>query len=182
MLRLAIYSVGVVILTSNTLAQKPTVPAPLFADYWNVPQTIGGFMAASHAVVIGSITAVDESSANRKARTVYRAKALTTLKEHHNLSGDFEVCRAIGTEEMPDKIVRYYEPHLPAFSTASEYLLFLRWDERTRCFWPMFGPPSVGVFDRNGVFSSFTKHPALRSVDGLPREAVIAALVASRMP
>lgn len=182
MLRLAIVLIAVLLLAPNAQAQKPTVEAPIVSDYWNIPETLEGFIAASQAAVIAKIIAVDDSSINRKARTVYQARVWKTLKEHQNLGQHLEVCRAIGKEEMPDKIVRYYEPNLPAFSPGSEYLLFLRWDDRTDCFWPMFGPPSVGVFDQNGVFRSFNKHPVLQSLNGLSRDAVVGRAAAGRTP
>lgn len=172
--------VALLVLSGVAQAQKPTVEFPIIGTWFDVPTTLEGFIDGSDAAVIARVTAVDDRSKDLRARTVYDARVGGVIKEHRNLSSNIHICRGIGTEEQANRIVKRYEPELPAFSAGAEYMLFLRWDEGSQCFWLMYGPPSAGTFDRNGTFKPFTEHAALGRLKGLNRDAVLAESAAAR--
>lgn len=160
--------------------QKPVVEVPVIGDFYDVPRTLEGFVEQAHAAAIVHVQRAVDAQVGRASRTTYRVEVTVILKPHEQLGSIVQVCRGIGSVEQADRIVRRYEPHFPAFTVGTDYLLFLRWSPDSTCFWPMFGAPSAAMFDETGHLKPFTPHPALQPLRGLDRDNVAAKVAAVR--
>jgi hypothetical protein len=164
---------------SANVVQKRTVELPVMVDYYNVPTTLEGLLGSADAVVIARITSSRDRTTEKRPLTEHGFRLVRAFKEHPRLMPRARVCQAIGTVELPDRILTRYDPHFPAFTPDSEYLLFLSWDEGTECFWPKFGPSSAAAFDGAGLVKPFTSHPALDGLKGLNGDKLGARIAAA---
>lgn len=160
--------------------EKRVVEMPIIADVRDMPTTLDGFVARSDAVVIARARTAEDRSMHRRAKTVYRMRLVSAMKEHAQLAAEFNVCRAVGRLEQPDRVVKVYQPHMPDFEVGGEYLLFLSWNDEQDCFFPSLGPPSMVMFGSSGKAKSYAKHPVTEGLTGLDREQVRTRVAAAQ--
>jgi hypothetical protein len=150
---------------SAQVSQKPVVESPVMADFI-VPATLRAFIEQSDAVVVARVSQSRDVSRERRPRTEYRMEILNTFKENSNLRATTTICRGIGTIESRERVVKVFEPTFPAFEGGASYLLFLRWDDESRCFWPAFGAPGAATITADSHIEPFVDHPAIQSLKG----------------
>lgn len=160
--------------------RKPVVEAPLVSDFYGVPDTLDSFAEKADAAAVVRVQRAVDSSALGRARTTYSVDVDTVLKPHREMGSATQICRPIGRVEQADRILEQYEPRFPAFDVGAVYLLFLRWSSDSKCFWPMYGAPSAALFEGTGRLKTFSRHPALRTLEGLDKASVVARITAAR--
>jgi hypothetical protein len=149
------------------VSQKPVIDSPIVGDVYDLPKTLDGLYERADAVVIARIVAANDRSQPKKARTDYEIDLVAVMKEHIRLDDNSIVCRAIGTVEYPDRIVRVFQPRLPGFERGNQYLLFLKWEEARGCFTPAFGPPGAALMDPVAGLQPFIEDHPLSALKGL---------------
>ena len=179
MLVISTFLVLTVLTAEPAQSRKPVIDSPIVADPYNMPSTLEGLIDRADAVVIARIKRARDVSA-QQARTDYEIQLVETIKAHQELTASPVVCRAIGTVEKPNRIVRVFQPNFPGFQPGAEYLLFLGWDETKRCFYPDFGAAGSALMDGVDGLKPFVPHPAIGALKGFQRADAVRSLNAAR--
>jgi len=160
-------------------AQKPVVDALIRGENFHTADTLTALVKTSDGIVVARVVSTkDRSSAKPKRfRTEYTLVVVDALRPHPQLVNGVGVCRPGGAIEYPDHILRYDPPGTPKLSDGREYLLFLRWNEDTNCFWPVDDGIGILAVAGDGRLEPLKAHRANEGLRGVSK-----AQLRSRLP
>jgi len=98
------------------------------------------------AVVVAMVVSMrnhQPTIAGASLYTAYGIQVMDTLKNHGQLSAEFDVFRLGGDEDKGDHIRKIREHKFPDFKRGKRYVLFLNWNDVLDGYEPQYGANAV---------------------------------------